>query len=229
MFASKATSPRISLKITFKDDIPTGGLLFTFNSSSAAADRQTVQDILIPYITANRAGAAPGAGTATPTAAGPSTPTSMGTPGTPGPSSVVNKGKRKAEDDAGGAAGAAKLKAMNRLRLRVLNKTPNLKLLHRELVVGKQITEEEFWEGREVSYLTWRHASGYSSLGAEYRLCSKRRRWHTPKGQDGLRACSTTDSILTLGRRRRQVSVGQEWESSPRRIVVPWCSICQRN
>ena len=38
-----------------------------------------------------------------------------------------------------------------KLRLRVLNKNPNLKMLHRELVLGKQITEEEFWEGREVS------------------------------------------------------------------------------
>jgi transcription initiation factor TFIIH subunit 1 len=37
----------------------------------------------------------------------------------------------------------------------VLNKNPNLKMLHRELVLGKQITEEEFWEGREVSDGVW--------------------------------------------------------------------------
>jgi transcription initiation factor TFIIH subunit 1 len=35
------------------------------------------------------------------------------------------------------------------VRRRVLNKMPELALLHRELVVGRQITEAEFWEGRE--------------------------------------------------------------------------------
>jgi transcription initiation factor TFIIH subunit 1 len=36
--------------------------------------------------------------------------------------------------------------------LRVLRKNPTLKLLYTELVLGKEITEEEFWDGREVSY-----------------------------------------------------------------------------
>lgn len=173
MFASKATSPKVSLKVTFRDNIPDGGLTFTFTSPDARNDRQTVQDILIPYITANRAQAGgsgtPAAAGGTPTAAvsasasAPGTPGAMGTPGAAAAGGSAGKGKRKADEitPAGGGVGsavaalspaaAAKLKATNRLRLRVLNKNPNLKLLHRELVVARQITEEEFWDGREVS------------------------------------------------------------------------------
>jgi transcription initiation factor TFIIH subunit 1 len=39
-----------------------------------------------------------------------------------------------------------------RIRKKVLVKTPELAALHRELVVSGQITETEFWEGREVCY-----------------------------------------------------------------------------
>ena len=38
-----------------------------------------------------------------------------------------------------------------RLRKKVLLSTPELAALHKELVMGGQITENEFWEGREVS------------------------------------------------------------------------------
>ena len=37
-----------------------------------------------------------------------------------------------------------------RLRKKVLRSNPELAALHRELVIGGQITEVEFWEGREV-------------------------------------------------------------------------------
>ena len=41
-----------------------------------------------------------------------------------------------------------------RIRKKVLVKTPELAALHRELVVSGQITETEFWEGREVRQRT---------------------------------------------------------------------------
>ena len=151
MFASKAGSERISLKITLKDDLPAGGLTFTFtNSSTKSTDRQTVQDTLIPFVSANRAG---------PSTPQPTTPAVVSAPSTAGPSSVL-KGKRKATDmDSGegtpgpGSDGLPKKAkpAYWKLREKVLRKQPTLELLHRELVMGKQITEEEFWEGREVS------------------------------------------------------------------------------
>jgi transcription initiation factor TFIIH subunit 1 len=173
MFASKADAKKTQLKLAFRDDIPTGGLMFTFTSATKDDDRKAVQDALIPFVSANKAG---GSGSAsTPAAgAGPSTPL-VGTPGGPSPAAASPapatpaqagvggagmgaKGKRKADGSPStGSVDAAKAaRPVNyKLRLRVLNKNPNLKMLHRELVLGKQITEEEFWEGREVSDGVW--------------------------------------------------------------------------
>jgi transcription initiation factor TFIIH subunit 1 len=170
MFASRADAKRTQLKLAFRDDIPSGGLMFTFTSPTKDDDRKAVQDALIPFVSANKAGRSGSA--STPAAgAGPSTPL-VGTPGVPSPAAaspatpgeagvggvagagVVGKGKRKADGSPStGSVDAAKAaRPVNyKLRLRVLNKNPNLKMLHRELVLGKQITEEEFWEGREVS------------------------------------------------------------------------------
>ena len=171
MLASKAGSAKVSLKLLFKDDIPNGGLHFTFTSSTVSqreGDRKIVQNTLIPFVSATRAGVPSGSGGGsggfgvTGVTGGSSVPTSTpggsasGTPGT-----VV--GKRKAID--GGSAGASpgasgeggggsggKRPENWKLRVKVLKKNPHLDLLHRELVRGKQITEAEFWEGREVSY-----------------------------------------------------------------------------
>ncbi|ORY26173.1 TFIIH p62 subunit, N-terminal domain-domain-containing protein [Naematelia encephala] len=141
MLASKASSEKVSLKILFKDDIPAGGLLFTFTDPSAREDhRKAVQDTLIPFVSANRAG--PSVPTPVPAAATTASPAAA-SPGT-------SNGKRKAEDGTPERAGKAARGVASRIKMRVLNKNPTLKLLHRELVLGKQITEEEFWDGREA-------------------------------------------------------------------------------
>ncbi len=154
MLASKAGSERISLKILFKDDIPANGLLFTFtNPSSREDDRLIVQDTLIPFVSSNRAGPSTPVPVVTTGIASPAT----GTPGTPtGVVGNAARGKRKAEDglvEANGRGGGGKDLVGSKLRMRVLKKNPNLMILHRELVLGKQITEDEFWEGREVGQI----------------------------------------------------------------------------
>lgn len=147
----------MSLKILFKDDRPAGGLLFVFtNPATREEDRKAVQDHLIPFVSANVSGptlAAP----SSPAMASPAAPAapspSSSVPGTPG--AVANgsalKGKRKADEmsDGGGASGLKVDKAANSIRQRVLRKNPNLAMLYRELVLSKQITADEFWEGRE--------------------------------------------------------------------------------
>lgn len=96
MFASKATSAKVSLKVTFKDDVPAGGLLFTFTSPDAAADRTSVQDTLIPYITTNRSGPTLAPATNGGEATGEGSPATPGS-GTPiGTPDLLNNGKRKA-------------------------------------------------------------------------------------------------------------------------------------
>ncbi|KAK4688710.1 transcription initiation factor TFIIH subunit 1, partial [Tremellales sp. Uapishka_1] len=151
MLASKAGAVKTSLKLVFKDNLPAGGLTFTFTSANSVVDRQTVQDLLIPFVAANKA--APTASAS----AGPSTPTAS-TPTTAAAATVLSanaKGKRKADDPPPLATSNGKApRPLNvKLRLRVLNKNPTLKMLHRDLVIGKQITEEEFWDGREAMLL----------------------------------------------------------------------------
>lgn len=145
MLASKAGAARVSLMLKFKDDVPAGGLLFTFTGANKEADRQKVQDVLIPFVAVHRGGATP-AGTAAVSTAGPSSGASTPAASTPGtPSSITRKRK---VDDLG--VDAVARRTINSLRERVLRKNATLKMLHRELVIGKQITEEEFWDGREA-------------------------------------------------------------------------------
>ncbi|KLT39906.1 hypothetical protein CC85DRAFT_288089 [Cutaneotrichosporon oleaginosum] len=152
MLASKAGSARTSLKLVFKDDIPAGGLLFTFTGPNKDVDRQAVQDRLIPYVSANRAPggtAAPAPNPAVAAVASASTPTSTPgspAPGTPGtPASIARK--RKADEMT--PADAEARRRMNKVRERVLRSNPTLQVLHRELVLGQKITEEEFWDGKQ--------------------------------------------------------------------------------
>ena len=67
-----------------------------------------------------------------------------------------------------------------RIRKKVLVKTPELAALHRELVMSGQITETEFWEGREVrdqpifvwdvSYLTFSRVLASPTRAGRFRL-----------------------------------------------------------
>ncbi|WVR06807.1 hypothetical protein IAU60_003843 [Kwoniella sp. DSM 27419] len=160
MLASKAGSKSVSLKVLFKDDIPSGGLHFVFSHPTTKEDdRKAVQDILIPFVAANKnPQAAPAANAA-------ATPDPC-TPSTSAAAAIMSanaKGKRKADDlsPAGAAtpgtsspnlppAVRAAKKKEYKMRQKVLEKNPTLRMLHRELVLGKQITEEEFWDGREA-------------------------------------------------------------------------------
>lgn len=160
MLASKAGAAKVSLKLVFKDDVPAGGLHFTFTNPNQALreeDRKVVQDILIPFVSINK-GITPAPSMAT--------PASTSTPGTP--SAVVGV-KRKLDPTAApspassrdGAtpvdpAKKARNTMLNSLRGKVLRKNPTLAALHHELVVApddptQRISEREFWEGREVS------------------------------------------------------------------------------
>ncbi|WVO17333.1 hypothetical protein L204_105025 [Cryptococcus depauperatus] len=159
MLASKAGSERTSLKVLFKDNVPAGGLLFVFTHPiTRAEDRQAVQDILIPFVAANK-------NPVVPTLGGPSAVNSAPVVSSSAAVTTVadlSRGKRKMDElsasGPGTPAGTSPLPAVirvqrkkhNTLRQRVLEKNDTLRLLHRELVLGHKITEEEFWEGREA-------------------------------------------------------------------------------
>lgn len=159
MLASKPGNERVSLKILFKENVPAGGLHFVFtNANTREDDRKAVQDVLIPFVAENKNS----------NASAPGTPGSATTPNTPSAAtgvamSDVAKGKRRINEvtPAGLSAVSAESSPLppavrsqrrkyNTLRQRVLEKNDALRMLHRDLVLGRQITEEEFWEGREV-------------------------------------------------------------------------------
>lgn len=134
LFASKEGSAKVMLKITvFPSSSSTqqaqaeDAYSFAYTSaSSAISDREYFKRELGAIIAANRERLERGGGGGA--AAEPSV-----------------KGKEK-ERDNGAAEGAA---ATYRLRKLVLTSSPALAQLHRELVIGGDISEAEFWEGRE--------------------------------------------------------------------------------
>ncbi|GAA5826603.1 hypothetical protein JCM5353_008925 [Sporobolomyces roseus] len=165
LFASKEGGPRVMLKIAF-NPLPTSTTTddsynFTFtNAATALSDRERFKGELSGMIAGNREREASAATNGTATAGG-------------GQTSSNGKGKEKAVDQnagagaSGGAGGAGASTISNtftpsstttasssqasvfRLRKLVLQSSPALLALHRELVLTSQITESEFWEGRQ--------------------------------------------------------------------------------
>lgn len=74
-------------------------------------------------------------------------------PASPGPSGA-------ASGAAGAAASANDPTKDFQIRQKILNKNPELMNLHVELVRTGQISEEEFWEGREVRTEARNHRHG---------------------------------------------------------------------
>jgi transcription initiation factor TFIIH subunit 1 len=148
--------------------------VFTSPPAQAAKDRDAFKGALSTILSQNRAGGA--SGTATPTQNGPVLPASAngnaraplpGRPPAGGPvlptraTSTVgdsNGGHSRTGSAFGGSpapsvAPGAGLSADDiRLRKKVLVANPDLMGLHRDLVMSGQITEAEFWEGREVYF-----------------------------------------------------------------------------
>lgn len=143
MFTSKAGAPKTSLKLSFVDDVPAGGLTFQFSAAGTeVADRQAVMDRLIGIIAANKERIASGVDDAPP----PPPPPKRKLP-PPVLSTLSSPGSSRASSPKPGPSGLTP--EMIELRKAVLLKNPQLKVLHKELVLGRLVSESEFWEGRE--------------------------------------------------------------------------------
>lgn len=133
---------------------------FTFTSPQAVAlaEREKFEAELTNIIAHNRTGTAPPPPGPTLAAVTPvpGTPTSarprpVGTPARPTPQ-LSRASTSRAPSVASDSRGTPVSDPTHdfRLRKKVLLSTPDLAQLHRELVMGGQISENEFWEGREV-------------------------------------------------------------------------------
>ncbi|EIW82730.1 hypothetical protein CONPUDRAFT_163808 [Coniophora puteana RWD-64-598 SS2] len=157
LFCSKDGSPQVRLKLALVNDDT--GHNFTFIStpqSMALAERETFKTELTNIIAKNRSApqqtpqpAAPPSHIKLPTNSGPITAASS-TPGTP--ASFAPAASRAASVSSDGRTPiipGTDAASDFRLRKRVLLANTELASLHRELVMTGQITEAEFWEGRE--------------------------------------------------------------------------------
>jgi transcription initiation factor TFIIH subunit 1 len=167
LFCSKEGAPQVRLKIAlFTDE---NGHNFTFVSSNARNERDKFKKELTQIVGTNKAIADAGArkplvSTPAPIAALPSTPThKLSTPvsnaSTPRPSGAVptipvSRAASVASERRASTPVIIGVDPVNdfKLRKKVLVGDPDLAALHKDLVIGGQITEAEFWDGREVTF-----------------------------------------------------------------------------
>lgn len=151
LFCSKEGAAQVRLKLGVVGDDQGHNFTFTAPPPTATQDREIFKRELSTIISRNRAALEKGSGppgSSTPFS-GPPTPLHGGFPRPPQPlSRGSTPGSRTPIALSGGNPEDF------RLRKQILLKTPELAALHLELVVGGQITEAEFWEGREVINLT---------------------------------------------------------------------------
>ncbi|RDX55046.1 hypothetical protein OH76DRAFT_1372618 [Lentinus brumalis] len=158
---SKVGAPQVRLKIGLLSDEAGHNFTFTSPQPVALAERDKFEAELTNIIARNRAGAlqtvpAPTKAfqAATPATPAPTTPahgSALGTPMRP-PSSrpSMSRAVSVASDArASGTPVGGDATTDFRLRKKVLLSNPELAQLHRELVMGGHISENEFWEGRE--------------------------------------------------------------------------------
>ncbi|KAI0703370.1 hypothetical protein C8T65DRAFT_654998 [Cerioporus squamosus] len=157
---SKVGAPQVRLKIGLLSDEAGHNFTFTSPQAVALAERDKFEAELTNIIARNRAGApqAVPAPTkplqaATPAPTTPAHGSAVGTPMRPPPPLArpsTSRAVSVASDmRASGTPVGNDATSDFRLRKKVLLSNPELAQLHRELVMGGHISENEFWEGRE--------------------------------------------------------------------------------
>lgn len=151
LFSSKEGAPQVRLKVGLVSDDAGHNFTFTSPQPGALAEREKFKSELTNIISRNRSGVGTPAQT-------------PGTPATPVPanaskarlpqsaSKLAHSRGTSADPRASGTPIGHDPTNDYRLRKKVLLSNPDLAALHRELVMGGHISENEFWEGREVTH-----------------------------------------------------------------------------
>ncbi|KAI0063716.1 hypothetical protein BV25DRAFT_1936361 [Artomyces pyxidatus] len=151
LFSSKESSPQVKLRVSvYGDD---DGHTFNFTSARpvAVAEREAFKTELTNIISRNRTVREKSV-LKPPVSATPIAPVSNGAVArAPLPVSRPSTSRAASVSSDARTPGTPSSDPAHdfRLRKKVLVKTPELAALHRELVMTGQITESEFWEGRE--------------------------------------------------------------------------------
>ncbi|KAH7888489.1 hypothetical protein F5I97DRAFT_705024 [Phlebopus sp. FC_14] len=160
LFCSKEGAAQVRLKLGLVND--DAGHNFTFISTPqtvAYAERETFKTELTNIISRNRSGGA-GAAVASlaapkpPVAAASLSPSKPSTPaGVPGSRASTSRAASVVSDGRTPILTGTDAASDFRLRKKVLMSNPELLALHKDLVMSGQVTETEFWEGREYLLL----------------------------------------------------------------------------
>lgn len=144
LFCSKEGSPQVKLKLALVGN--DAGHTFQFTSPQAVAEREVFKKELTNIIGINRANGTAALGPV------PAIPKANGTPSVPPVARSVPLSRATSVLSNDRASSVAPPGASDdfRLRKKVLVKNAELAALHKELVMSGQITESEFWDGREV-------------------------------------------------------------------------------
>lgn len=151
LFSSKEGAPQVRLKVGLVSDDAGHNFTFTSPQAAALAEREKFKSELTNIISRNRSGV----GTPAKTPGTPVTPTPANAAKARLPQSASKLGHSRAASVDSRASGTPVGNDPTndyRLRKKVLLANPELATLHRELVMGGHISENEFWEGREVNY-----------------------------------------------------------------------------
>jgi len=142
----------VRLKIGLEND--SNGHNFTFTSPNALTERETFKAQLTTIISNNRAGREAGI-LQSPQTGVPAATSSANGASHRAPAPSPSRPSTSRAESVSSTRGTPVNDPVNdfRIRKKVLIKTPELAALHRELVMSGQITETEFWEGREVRAL----------------------------------------------------------------------------
>ncbi|KAF9653830.1 hypothetical protein BDM02DRAFT_3086761 [Thelephora ganbajun] len=148
LLCSKVGAAQVKLKLVLYSFSEGHTFTFTNPAPVATAEREQFKNEITNYISRNRTARASGQ---LPTDA-PATPATTNNFAAPPPRTPTIRppgGTPRASSIASDKSGSGNDVADYQLRKRVLLNSPELATLHRELVMTGQITESEFWDGRE--------------------------------------------------------------------------------
>ncbi|TDL25910.1 hypothetical protein BD410DRAFT_783894, partial [Rickenella mellea] len=143
LFCSKEGSPQVKLKLGLVGNDAGHTFMFTSPAPVANAEREAFKKELTNIISANRSGQKDST-----IISNPSPRTPLGASNVPSPR-PASRATSVSSNGRSSSSTATRPIDDFRIRKKVLMKTPELAALHRELVISGQITEHEFWEGRE--------------------------------------------------------------------------------
>ena len=141
LFCSKEGSAQVKLKLGLVGN--DAGHTFMFTSPQANADREMFKTEITKIISLNR-------NTSASVDNGAVSAKALASSIQRAATSSVSRATSVSSNDRMSIAPSGLMDDYH-IRKKVLMKSPELATLHRELVMTGQITENEFWEGREVS------------------------------------------------------------------------------